>query len=218
MVSEKTDEIIEFEKFDSKTFVVGGILLCLSVIGIVFMIYEEIGVSPYVNAVLYSFATNCAISFFPHEVILIDYGKFMNLWVLAGLATVGSVIAGYFDYKFFTVTLNLPYSAKYKATKTYQKAEYWFNRFPFTSILIAGFTPVPFYPIKFMVFTTKYSFPKYLIGILISRFPRYYLIALGGFILNVPDWLIFASFALLLLVIYSKKMIQFARWLYLKIK
>ncbi len=210
MESEKS---IQFESVTRETYLFGVFLFIISAAGIIFMMYD-LGVHPYIVAVLYSFSTTCAISFFPHETLLLIYGKTMNLWLLAGLATVGSVLAGYIDYKFFIIILNLPYSAKYKSTKTFKKAFYWFNRFPFLSIIIAGFTPIPFFPVKFMVFSTKYSFSKYLLGIAVSRFPRYYLIALSGFILQIPDWLIFGSFAVMLTLIYHRKIFQLGKWIY----
>ena len=76
---------------------------------------------------------------------------------------------------------------------------------PFISLVIAGFTPIPFFPFKFMVYASKYSIRKYLAAVTVGRFPRYFLLAYAGFKLQIPNWIIFASFAAMVLTVYYRK-------------
>jgi ribonucleoside-triphosphate reductase len=64
-----------------------------------------------------------------------------------------------------------------------------FNKAPFVALLVAGFTPVPFYPFRFLVVLARYPLPKYVLAIFLSRTPRFYLLALLGHIFKIPDYL-----------------------------
>jgi MoaA/NifB/PqqE/SkfB family radical SAM enzyme/membrane protein YqaA with SNARE-associated domain len=169
-------------------------------------------VKPYVHQLLiiffYSIPANCAISLFPHEPVLVWYGKTVNLWQLSTAATLGTMVAAYIDYNFFTPVLNLSYSVKYKSHPIYRKAHRWFYKVPFILLVIAGFSPVPFYPFKFMVYSSKYPCWKYMTAVAIGRYPRYYLLALAGFVFQIPNWMIFGSFLVMLGIVYYKKIMD----------
>jgi MoaA/NifB/PqqE/SkfB family radical SAM enzyme/membrane protein YqaA with SNARE-associated domain len=196
----------QFEIMTAKTYAFGAAIVAIGVAG-VYMMMAKPNVHPFWTIFLYSIPSNSAISIFPHEPVLIWYGKTVNLWHLTIAATLGTLLSGYLDYKFFAPVLNLAYSAKYKASKTYQRGHYWFYKAPFVSIIVAGFTPIPFFVFKFMVCASKYPLWKYLTAVAIGRFPRYYLLALAGFALQIPNWIIFGSFAAMILMIYHRKIL-----------
>jgi len=196
-----------------KTYVFGAALFAIGAIGICMMIAKP-DVHPLWIIFLYSIPSNSAISLFPHEPVLVWYGKFVNLWGLSVSATLGTILAGYLDYKFFTPVLNLSYSRHYKSSRTYMKAHYWFSKYPFIAIAIAGFSPIPFFLVKFMAFSSKYPVGKYLSALALARFPRYYLLALTGYVFQIPDWAIFGSFAVMLLLIYHRKIFDLISRLY----
>ena len=206
----------QFDVMTPVTYAFGAVMVLLGVVGIYMMIAK-----PYVHQLViiffYSIPSNCAISLFPHEPVLVWYGKTVNLWQLSTAATLGTILAAYIDYNFFTPVLNLSYSVKFKSHPIYRKAHKWFYKIPFTLLVIAGFSPIPFYPFKFMVYSSKYPCWKYTTAVAIGRFPRYYLLALAGYAFQIPNWMIFGSFLVMLGIVYYKKIIGLSTQLFVKL-
>jgi uncharacterized membrane protein YdjX (TVP38/TMEM64 family) len=59
---------------------------------------------------------------------------------------------------------------------------------------VTGFTPIPFFPFKFLSFSLHYPLWKYLSALLLGRFPRYLLLAWVGYVIHIPGWLLIAIF------------------------
>jgi len=197
----------QYDVMTPTAYVFGAVIFILGVVG-VYMMVAKPHVNPLLTIFFYSIPSNCAIAVFPHEPVLIWYGKTVNLWELTIAATLGTILAGYIDYKFFSPLLNTQFTAsKYKTKSFYRKAYKWFYKVPFIALVVAGFSPIPFFPFKFMVYSSKYPYWRYLTAIAISRFPRYYLLALAGFAFKIPDWIIFGSFFVMLGIVYYKKVI-----------
>lgn len=199
----------KFDRMTAQTWGYGAAMVALGILG-VWLWWSKSTEYPYLTIFFYSVPSNAGISLFPHEPLLVWYGKFIDLWNMALVATLGTVVAAFLDYMFFAPVLNLEYSAKFKSTETYKKAHRWFYKFPFWSIVVAGFTPIPFYPFKFMVYATKYPMWRYLIAVVIGRLPRYYLLGKAGQFFQIPDWLIISAFLGMFLLVYYKKI---AKWL-----
>lgn len=193
-----------FESMTPRTWLLTGIMIVLGVVG-VWMMTTKPTKLPYLTVFFYSIPSNAGISLFPHEPVLIWCGKFMNLWVLSAVAAAGTLVSAFLDYRIFAKVLNLKYSGRYKSTDMYRKAHRWFYRMPFISLVVAGFTPIPFFPFKFMVYSSRYPLWKYMIAVAVGRFPRYYLLATVGKVFQVPDWLIIVAFLGMFLLVYMKK-------------
>jgi membrane protein YqaA with SNARE-associated domain len=208
----------QYEKMTPVTYIFGAIIVLLGIVGVYMMLIRP-QAYPLTTIFFYSIPSNCAIAVFPHEPVLIWYGKTVNLWQLASAATLGTILAAYLDYKFFSPLLNLQFTAsRYREKAFYQKAHKWFYKMPFISLVIAGFSPIPFFPFKFMVYASKYPYSKYLAAVAISRFPRYYLLALAGYAFQIPNWMIFGSFLVMLGIVYYKKIIDWLKMPFLMIK
>ena len=66
------------------------------------------------------------------------------------------------------------------------------------TLFVAGFTPVPFYPFRFLVVMARYPRWKYLLAVFLSRTPRFYVLALLGQAIKIPDYLIIVIFIVLI--------------------
>ncbi len=193
----------------ARTYAFGAAMFVLGVFGI-YMMTAWARVYPMMTVFFYSISSNAAIAILPHEPVIIWYGKTQNLIFLSASATLGTLLAGYLDHRFFAPVLNLAYSEKYKSGRAYQRAQRWFSKSPLAALALAGFLPVPFYPFKFLALAGKYPLARYLAAVAVGRFPRYYLLGLAGYYLRMPNWILIAVFVLMFVLVYYKKIWWFA--------
>ncbi len=154
-----------------------------------------ISLHPLFYIFIYSIPSNTAISVFPHEPVLVYLGRFNTPLLLATAASLGTILAGILDYYVFVPLFSHRALNNLKSTKGYQTAIRRFNYQPFLALTIAAFGPLPFFIFKFIAFAAFYPLYKFLIAKILGRFPRYYLLAMVGEILQVPVWILVAIFA-----------------------
>jgi uncharacterized membrane protein YdjX (TVP38/TMEM64 family) len=76
---------------------------------------------------------------------------------------------------------------------------------------VAGFTPIPFFPFKFLSFSIHYPLKKYLAALVVARYPRYFLLAWLGAVTDIPNWLLFAAFLVVINLYMIKALPALAR-------
>lgn len=183
----------EYDRLEPRVWVLGGIMLTLALVALVLML-QDFSTSSYLYLAFYAIPANSAISVFPHEPVVIWYGSQGSIWWTAVAASVGTLIAGYLDHSVFVPVMNLKGLTGYKEKAWYQKAAALFMKYPFAVIVVTGFTPIPFFPFKFLSFSLHYPLWKYLTALIVGRFPRYLLLAWIGFKIHIPGWLLIAIF------------------------
>ncbi len=177
-----------------KVYLAGAALLMLGFVNLLFIILDT-KTNPYYFLFLYSIPSNSAVSLFPHEPIVILFGKQFNLLLIALVCSAGTLTAAFLDHTLFTNLLNHNKISGFKRNSFYKKAAIYFNKYPFCTLVIAGFTPIPFSPFKFLSFSSGYPLWRYLAAVVAGRFPRYYLLAAFGERTLIPDWIIWTIFA-----------------------
>ena len=146
----------------------------------------------------YSFPSEFMVGLIPHEPILLYYGKYFHPLTVAVVAIIGTVLAEAMNYSFFGFINGTELFEKLRRKKSVVKIITLFKKAPFTAILIAGFTPLPFFPIRFLVVMGRYSILKYLLGVFLSRAPRFYIIAQVGYFFKIPGSFLVALFVILI--------------------
>jgi len=140
-----------------------------------------------------------SFTFVPYEPALLYYSKlYQPLW-LALLGGMGTSLAGFLDYQAVTYLFTYRKMAAIRKNKYYLLVANYFRKVPFACLVITGFTPVPFHPVKFMAIATAYPFQKYLLALFVGRTPRYYLVALAGKGLQISNWIILLIFLIFIL-------------------
>lgn len=183
----------EYDRLEPKVWVMGGIMLALALVALVLML-QDFSTSSYLYLAFYAIPANSAISVFPHEPVVIWYGSQGSILWTAVAASVGTLVAGFLDHSVFVPVMNLKGLTGYKEKAWYQKAAGLFMKYPFAVIVVTGFTPIPFFPFKFLSFSLHYPLWKYLSALLLGRFPRYLLLAWVGYVIHIPGWLLVAIF------------------------
>ncbi len=184
---------VEYDSLDPKVWIMGGVMLVLAIVALVLML-QDFSTSSYLYLAFYAIPANSAISVFPHEPVVIWYGTVGNIWWTAVAASAGTAVAGFLDHSVFVPIMNLKGLTGYKEKAWYRKAAGLFMKYPFAVIVVTGFTPIPFFPFKFLSFSLHYPLWKYLSALLLGRFPRYALLAWIGYVVRVPTWLLVAIF------------------------
>ncbi|MGH7455543.1 MAG: VTT domain-containing protein, partial [bacterium] len=112
-------------------------------------------------------------------------------WLVTIAGTIGCCIAGLFDYWLLIPLLNhRAVRSKFENARLFQKALAFFHKFPFRMLVIASCTPLPFYPFKFLSLADGYPLWKYQLALVVGRVPRFYMLAVLGFMLQPPTWLL----------------------------
>ncbi|WP_419162991.1 hypothetical protein [Candidatus Palauibacter sp.] len=172
----------------------GGLMFVIGLVTSILML-RDFQSDSYLYLAFYSIPANTAISVFPHEPVLIYFGKVADLRLAAAAATAGTIVAAIMDHVVFVPILNLQNIQAYKRKRFYRKAISYFMRWPFATIVVTAFTPIPFFPFKFLAFSIRYPMWKWVTALVVARFPRYYLLALLGATIAVPNWILITSVA-----------------------
>jgi membrane protein YqaA with SNARE-associated domain len=202
----------EYETLDRKVWILGGLMLALAVVALILML-RDFSSESYLYLVFYAIPANSAVSVFPHEPVVIWYGSQGSIWWTATAASLGTLIAGYLDHSVFTPVMNLKRLTGYKEKVWYQKAARLFMKYPFAVLAVAGFTPIPFFPFKFLSFSVNYPLQRYLFALLTGRFPRYILLAFVGSFFQIPNWALLAFFGAVILIYAVKALPGAVRYL-----
>jgi len=142
----------------------------------------------------YSFPSEFLVGLVPHEPVLIYWGGFHPAWVVALVSVVSTVMAEGLNYSAFGLVNEMPAFQAVSAKKPVRDIIRLFDRMPFRAILVAGFTPVPFFPIRFLVVMAEYPVAKYLLAVFLSRAPRFFILAAFGEFFDVPGVILVGLF------------------------
>jgi membrane protein YqaA with SNARE-associated domain len=147
---------------------------------------------------LYCFPSEFLIATVPHEPVLLYFAKFYTPLTVAWISVAGTVLTEAMNCTVFRYVADLKLTRKALATRSVQKAVRLFNKAPFAALWIAGVLPIPFYPFRFLVILARYPLTKYLLAVVTSRAPRFFLIALLAKAVRFPDSVILAITGVLL--------------------
>jgi membrane protein YqaA with SNARE-associated domain len=146
----------------------------------------------------YAFPAEFLIATVPHEPILLYFGKFYSPLTVGLISAGATVLTEILNYTCFKYVMALRIFRRMLQSKAVRKTVTLFNKAPFAALWVAGATPIPFYPFRFLVVLARYPLAKYLLAVGTSRAPRMYLIALAGKAVKIPDSLLVVIFIALI--------------------
>jgi membrane protein YqaA with SNARE-associated domain len=150
----------------------------------------------------YCFPAEFLIASVPHEPILLYFSKFYPPLVVALVAIAGTSITEILNYSIFKFVTDTSLFQKIKFGKTIKKLIEVFKRAPFLTLLLVAFTPIPFYPFRFLVVLSKYPLWKYILAIFLARTPRFYILAALGHAFKIPNAALIVLLAILIIIPY----------------
>ncbi len=120
----------------------------------------------------------------PHEPVILFFAKYHSPLVVALVSAAGTLAVEAVNYGAIRWFADLRVFRRMLAGAAVRKIVALFNRAPFLALCAAGFLPVPFYPFRFLAVAACYPWPDYLLAVLVSRVPRFFLLALAGKVLK----------------------------------
>lgn len=188
-----------YERLGPRVWILGALMLAIGVVSSI-LLFRDFRSDSYLYLLFYMIPSNTALSVFPHEPVLLYFGKFGVLWIVALLATVGNLVAALLDHSVFVPVLHHRSLQGYREKPLYRRAMALFRRAPMATVALASLAPVPFWPVKFLAFSGGYPLPRYLVGIAIGRLPRYYLLAWLGAAIAIPTWVLVAAIVVVIAI------------------
>ncbi len=159
----------------------------------------------------YSFPSEFFIGMLPHEPVLVYFGEFFDPLTVAWVALSSTLLVETSNYFVIRHIFDFRAFHNFRTSATTGKVVKLFNRASFLAVWIAGFTPVPFYPFRFLVVLAEYPVWKYALAVAISRGPRFYLLALAGKLMKIPDIVLILFTVILVLTANFPFIKNFAR-------
>jgi membrane protein YqaA with SNARE-associated domain len=129
----------------------------------------------------YAVAAHLLISFMAHEPYLFYAAKIYPPPVVAVVGTAACLVAILVDYWLIGwVVRHRMVAPKLDQSRAFRTAERWFGKAPFLLIVVTALAPVPFYPTKILAIAGDYPIRRFMLALVAGRFPRFWLLALGG--------------------------------------
>jgi uncharacterized membrane protein YdjX (TVP38/TMEM64 family) len=126
----------------------------------------------------------------PLEPATMIIAKVCPPWEIALLASLAAAIAAVFDYFFVRRVFRIGALDRLRARRLFSRAEAIAKVAPFLTIVVFAALPLPFVIMRVMMPITGYSLPKYVVATAIGRFPRVYVLATFGQLVDVPTWVL----------------------------
>ena len=146
----------------------------------------------------YSFPSEFLVGLVPHEPVLLYFGEFYSPLTVALIAVSSTVLAEALNYSVFNYVADTKLLKKFTDRKIVRLMIKLFNKSPFLALWIAGFTPIPFYPFRFLVVIGRYPVMYYLLAVFLSRAPRFYILAYIGEMFKFPGSVLIALFIIII--------------------
>jgi membrane protein YqaA with SNARE-associated domain len=136
---------------------------------------------------LYCFPSEFVIATVPHEPALLYFSKYYDALTVAGVSAAGTVLTEWLNYRVVGHVTNWEVFRKALKGRTVTRLVGWFDLAPFAALWVAGFTPIPFYPFRILAVIARYPAWKYLVAVLLSRTPRFWVIAVAGAVVGFSN-------------------------------
>jgi membrane protein YqaA with SNARE-associated domain len=182
------------------TLAFNGILALASLLVFVFLPRFR----DHVVFVLVTMPSEFLVTFVQHEPIILYFAKYHSIHTVVALSILGTVAMEVVNYSSAATFTEFRWMQGLLSHTSVKKAKQAFGRAPFTVIVVAALTPVPFFPFRFLAPLSGYPLSRYILALSVGRIPRFYLLALLGEALHIRnDFLIGIFVVCLVLAVFE---------------
>jgi uncharacterized membrane protein YdjX (TVP38/TMEM64 family) len=115
-------------------------------------------------------------------------------WLLATLAALAGAITAVLDHYLVRRVFRVQALARVRRHRLFERAERWANVAPFFTVFLFAALPLPFAVPRILVPISGYPVHRYVPAVALGRWPRIFVIASFGKVVDVPSWLLEAAF------------------------
>jgi uncharacterized membrane protein YdjX (TVP38/TMEM64 family) len=169
----------------SHTMYYAGIFLSLLLLLCLFIWLAAPKYTEFIPYTLYIVASTTFLAI-PHEPLVLLYGNHYGPYLPVLFGILPTIIGCYVDYLILTPLFKLKHAEKLKQTKFYVFSLKYFSKLPFITISLVALSPVPFYPVRFLSVASSYPVYRYASAVVLGRIPRFFILAVGGGMFDIP--------------------------------
>ncbi len=122
------------------------------------------------------------------------YAKVASPWALAAIASTAGALAAVFDYHLVRRAFRIGTLERVRAHPLFEKFERMAKVAPFWTTAIFAALPLPFILPRVLMPLSSYPLPKYAGAVALGRYPRVFVIATFGRVLEIPREVLLALF------------------------
>jgi uncharacterized membrane protein YdjX (TVP38/TMEM64 family) len=116
-------------------------------------------------------------------------------WLVATLGATAAAVAAIFDYHLVRRAFRVRALERARAHPLFARAEGWAKVAPFFTVALFAAIPLPFMIPRVLVPLSGYPLLRYMAAVAVGRWPRVFVIAAFGRVVDIPTWLLEAAFA-----------------------
>jgi uncharacterized membrane protein YdjX (TVP38/TMEM64 family) len=116
-------------------------------------------------------------------------------WLVATLGAAAGAVAAVADHHLIRRAFRVPTLTRLRAHPLFERAERWAKVAPFFTVALFAAVPLPFMIPRVLVPLSGYPLPRYAAAVALGRWPRVFVIAAFGRVVDVPAWMLEAAFA-----------------------
>lgn len=121
-----------------------------------------------------------------YEPILMLFGRVYNPWAVAWVGVAGTLYVEYLNYHLFRHVLRLAPMQRMQQSVVVTRILRWFKRAPFLTVWVCSWSPIPYWPVRFISPMAGYDIRRHLLATFLGRLPRLWFFAALGLWWNAP--------------------------------
>jgi MoaA/NifB/PqqE/SkfB family radical SAM enzyme/membrane protein YqaA with SNARE-associated domain len=135
------------------------------------------------------------------ELLIVEAAKHDTAIAVAAVATAVYMYMEYLNWHLYRWILAFDRFAALRDRRWMQRSVHTFSRFPFLTVMLFAFTPLPFWAVRVVAVLGNYNISRFMLATMIGRAPRFYIYAWAGSLLQVPTILLILAFGAVAVVI-----------------
>jgi uncharacterized membrane protein YdjX (TVP38/TMEM64 family) len=131
---------------------------------------------------------------------LLYYGKFHAPWAVAVAGSAASAAGSALQLAVLRWAISSRHRWMARWTPSRARIEATLRQYPsasFMALLLARATPLPDAPLKLVAAVVEYPIALYTLAVLLGSLPYFYVLAMLGHELHVPNWVVLAAIAVI---------------------
>lgn len=124
------------------------------------------------------------------EPLIMEAAKWEHVWAVTAVATAGYMYMEYVNWHVYAWVLGWERLTGIRERPSVRWGIRHFGRFPFWTVIVFAFTPLPFWVARMLAVLYRYPLRKFMAATFVGRMPRILIYAWFGQILRVPTWML----------------------------